>query len=54
MADNTFDENAGTNRLANVLTDRMKRESESPLYLDFGRNTGKWKPDNKYISGGCS
>ncbi len=36
MADNTFDENAGTNRLANVLTDRMKRESESPLYLDFG------------------
>lgn len=37
MAENaSFDENAGTNRLANVLADRMKRESENPLCLDFG------------------
>lgn len=37
MADtHTFDENAGTNKLANVLSDRMKREGETPLYLDFG------------------
>lgn len=37
MAVNTsFDENAGTNKLANVLAERMKRESESPLSLDFG------------------
>lgn len=37
MADNkSFDSNAGINRLANVMTERMKRESESPLYLDFG------------------
>lgn len=37
MADNlSFDENVGTNRLANVLTDRIKRESERPLSFDFG------------------
>lgn len=37
MADTqSFDENAGTNKLANVLTSRMKVEGESPLYLDFG------------------
>lgn len=37
MADTqSFDENAGTNRLANVLCDRMKREGETPLALDFG------------------
>ncbi len=35
MAEN-FDNNAGTNRLANVLADRMKKESKSPLSLDFG------------------
>lgn len=31
-----FEENAGTNRLANVLSRRMKKECESPLILDFG------------------
>ena len=37
MADTqSFDENAGTNKLANVLCDRMKREGETPLTLDFG------------------
>lgn len=37
MADTqSFDENAGTNKLANVLSDRMKREGETPLALDFG------------------
>ena len=36
MADNAFDENAGTNKLANVLCERMKREGENPLCLDFG------------------
>ena len=37
MADTqSFDENAGTNKLANVLCDRMKREGETPLCLDFG------------------
>lgn len=37
MADTQlFDENAGTNKLANVLCYRMKREGESPLALDFG------------------
>lgn len=37
MADNeSFDSNAGINRLANVMTERMKRENESPLYIDFG------------------
>ena len=37
MADTqSFDENAGTNKLANVLCDRMKREGETPLALDFG------------------
>ena len=37
MADTqSFDENAGTNKLANVLSDRMKREGETPLVLDFG------------------
>ena len=37
MATNTtFDENAGINKLANVLIERMKKEGESPLCLDFG------------------
>lgn len=37
MATNTtFDENAGINKLANVLIQRMKKEGESPLCLDFG------------------
>lgn len=31
-----FDENAGTNRLANVLVKRMKKENSSPLVIDFG------------------
>lgn len=31
-----FDGNSGTSKLANVLTGRMKKESESPLILDFG------------------
>lgn len=40
MAENGFDENAGTNRLANVLSKRMKKEGESPLVLDFGEIQG--------------
>ena len=32
----SFDENVGTNRLANVLSQRMKKENTSPLVLDFG------------------
>ncbi len=35
-----FDENAGINRLANVLSHRMKKESMSPLVLDFGEIQG--------------
>ena len=35
-ANTTFDENAGINKLANVLIERMKKENESPLCLDFG------------------
>lgn len=35
-----FDENAGINKLANVLSQRMKKESESPLALDFGEIQG--------------
>lgn len=35
-----FDENAGTNKLAMVLIDRIKREGESPLSLDFGEIQG--------------
>lgn len=31
-----FDKSGGTNRLANVLSQRMKKENESPLALDFG------------------
>lgn len=31
-----FDENRGINKMANVLTKRMKKEGESPLVLDFG------------------
>lgn len=31
-----FDENSGTNKLANVLIKRIKKEGESPLFLDFG------------------
>lgn len=36
MQEKGFEENAGTNRLANVLSKRMKKECESPLILDFG------------------
>lgn len=31
-----FESNPGTNKLANVLASRMKKEKESPLVLDFG------------------
>lgn len=31
-----FDENAGMNRLAVVMSRRMKQECERPLVLDFG------------------
>ena len=31
-----FEGNPGTNKLAKVLSNRMKRENESPLVLDFG------------------
>lgn len=31
-----YEGNPGTNRLANVLTGRMRKENESPLVLDFG------------------
>lgn len=31
-----FDASPGTNKLANVLISRMKRETESPLVLDIG------------------
>ena len=33
---NGFDGYPGTNKLAKVLTKRMKKENESPLVLDFG------------------
>lgn len=35
-----FDGNPGTNKLANVLSNRMKKTSESPLVLDFGEIQG--------------
>ena len=31
-----FDGHPGTSKLASVLSQRMKRENESPLLLDFG------------------
>lgn len=31
-----FDESPGTNKLAKVLSERIKKESDSPLALDFG------------------
>lgn len=31
-----FEGNPGTNKLANVLSQRMKEENESPLVIDFG------------------
>ena len=31
-----FDGHPGTSKLASVLSQRMKRENESPLVLDFG------------------
>ncbi len=31
-----FDKNTGVNKLANVLCQRMRKESSSPLALDFG------------------
>lgn len=35
-----FDGHPGTSRLATVLSQRMKRENESPLVLDFGEIQG--------------
>ena len=35
-----FDANAGTNKLANVLSDRMRRENDTSLCLDFGEIQG--------------
>ncbi len=32
----SFEENAGTNKLANVISSRIKKENASPLVLDFG------------------
>lgn len=32
-----FDNHAGANKLARTLHDRMKKVSESPLVLDFGK-----------------
>lgn len=32
----SFEGSQGTNKLANVLKNRMQKESESPLVLDFG------------------
>lgn len=32
----SFDENSGTNKLANVLLDRMNKVNENSLVLDFG------------------
>lgn len=32
-----FDDNAGVNRLARVLANRMKKEGSSPLVADFGK-----------------
>ena len=31
-----FDGHPGTSKLAKVLSQRMKKENESPLILDFG------------------
>lgn len=31
-----FDSNPGTNKLARVLSGRIKKESESPVLLEFG------------------
>lgn len=35
-----FDGHPGTSKLATVLSQRMKRENESPLVLDFGEIQG--------------
>lgn len=35
-----FDGNPGTNKLASVLSQRMKKENESPLVIDFGEIQG--------------
>ena len=35
-----FDANAGTNKLANVLSSRMQRENNTSLCLDFGEIQG--------------
>lgn len=35
-----FDGNPGTNKLATVLSQRMKKEKESPLIMDFGEIQG--------------
>lgn len=35
-----FDGHPGTSKLASVLSQRMKRENESPLVLDFGEIQG--------------
>lgn len=36
----SYDGNPGMNKLANVLAQRMKKEGESPLVLDFGEIQG--------------
>lgn len=43
-----FDANAGTNKLANVLSDRMRRENDTSLCLDFGE-IRKRQPHHKYF-----
>lgn len=37
-----FDGHPGTNRLATVLSRRMKQENESPMVLDFGEVQGNY------------
>ena len=32
----SFESNEGTNRLAKVITSRIKKHGENPLVLDFG------------------
>lgn len=37
-----FDDHAGVNKLAQVMSSRMKDESASPLVLDFGSINGNY------------
>lgn len=37
-----FEGHPGTQKLASVLSERMKREGESPLVLDFGEIQGNY------------